>query len=206
VLFSIVSCQLLSNTCSSFAVDNLIELAEDKGYGIAYIYLQYQDSERQTPIHILKCLLKQLAEQNSEVWKMTKSLRDRLTKEHKVPSAPNVEVLLHYALSRFSRVFIALDALDETHDMKTLKPLLESISKLKAAGAEFILTSRHDSSLVRDAMASEMSSKVELQPSYEDMKAYIEDYIDRDPQAKRLIKADVRPGIVESLTAGANGM
>ena len=112
---------------------------------------------------------------------MTKSLRDRLINEHKVLSAPNVEVLLYYALSRFSRVFIALDALDETYDMKILKPLLESISKLKVASAEFILTSRHDSSLMRDAMALEMSSKVELQPSYEDMKAYIEDYIDRDP-------------------------
>jgi hypothetical protein len=168
--------------------------------------LQYQDSERQIPVQILRCLLKQFAEQNSHVWKTTKIFRDRLANEHKSPSVQNVETLLSHAFSKFPKIFIALHALDETNDLKTLKPLLGSISRLNAAGAHFILTSRHDSSDIRDAMVREKATKMELQPSYDDMKAYIEDYIEHDPQAKRLLKEDVRPEIVDSLTARANGM
>ena len=64
---------------ASIVIDHLWNGVRKDGIGIAYIYCDYLKHGKQTPIHLVGSLLKQLAEQQNP---MSESLRNYY-KEHK---------------------------------------------------------------------------------------------------------------------------
>ncbi|KAH8703510.1 putative ankyrin repeat-containing protein [Talaromyces proteolyticus] len=186
---------------SSFIIDHLFSLTATSTYGVAYIYLEFQESTRQTSHFILSCLLKQLADQNDAVMDYVKSRKRILDIEHRVLSTQDIIDCLIASVSMYERIFIVIDALDEQGDIKLREQLLQDLHKIVHVGAFCYVTSRPN---IRGSFRD--VEHLEIQPADEDIRAYVEDYIDNHPSARALLGQSFREKVVDRLTECADGM
>lgn len=76
---------------------------------------------------------------------------------------------------------------------------------MESVGIRLFLTSREHPEDIQDSLQS--SPKVELSAKNEDIKIYIEQKIDENPRARRLIsQGNCKDRIIEQLQQSANGM
>ncbi|KAJ5168924.1 uncharacterized protein N7482_004518 [Penicillium canariense] len=97
---------------TSIVIEELQDRASKCGVGIAFCYFNFR--EKTTQDEILAMMLHQLVEQNPNIFPVS----DRLYKENKTgttrPTALSLLSTLESAVRAFPRVFIVLDALDES--------------------------------------------------------------------------------------------
>jgi Cdc6-like AAA superfamily ATPase len=101
---------------TSIVVDDLCtKFHNDASVGIAYLYCNYQPQQEQTPEDLLSSILKQLAQDQPAVLPDVKSLYERHRIKGSRPSLDEIIRVFHSTVQLYSRVFIAIDALDEYH-------------------------------------------------------------------------------------------
>jgi hypothetical protein len=85
----------------------------DASVGIAYIFCNYQPQQEQNPEDLLLSLLKQLALDQPAVPTEVRHLYERYSSKGARPVLNEIIRALHSTTQLYSRVFIAIDALDE---------------------------------------------------------------------------------------------
>ncbi|KAK4971240.1 hypothetical protein LTR28_013361 [Elasticomyces elasticus] len=170
--------------------------------GIAFVYCNYKEVE-QNAASLIASLLQQLVEQQPSMPDSVRSLCEVHMRQRTRPGLAELSTLLQNTANQFSKVFVVVDALDESPE-ETRRELIVEILKLRQ-DLHFIATSRHNADtehLFRDA------SLLEIRADDADVESYVHGQIDRGDRLGRFVQADpsLREKIVEGIVSKAQGM
>jgi hypothetical protein len=99
---------------TSIVVDDLYNrFHNDATVGIAYVYCNFRQQDKQKVDHLLASLLKQLAESQPSLPASVRDLYDRHKAKRTQPSLDEISRVLQSVAAIYSRVFLIIDALDE---------------------------------------------------------------------------------------------
>lgn len=174
---------------------------------MAYTYFDYKEQDSQKPTHVLASLVKQLSIQKSgsDIPAEVEKLYDTLEPKSKEPSLEELYETLVAISGSFTKVFIVPDALDECHQINQRKELLPLIHRLGQSGINLFLTSRQYPVDIQDSFCN--ASKIEIVAHQEDLEIYIEEKIDDNPRAKKLVlKTKCKERIISELIECSKGM
>ena len=126
---------------ASVVIDHLWNKFLNEDTGVAYIFCNYKAQLEQTPVNLIASLLKQLSQGKGAVPEELKSFYQRCIKKGTKATLEEMVQMLHAELSRFSQVFVVIDALDECSDLKILLDHIHVIQALPIVN--LMVTSRH---------------------------------------------------------------
>lgn len=188
-------------------IDDIRDKAATANYGVIYVYFDYNEQDRQKPIHVFASLVKQLATQipGPHIHPRLEGLYDNLESGVKRPTLEQLYSTLLAMSTSFSRVFCVFDALDECHPVNQRSELLPLIRRMEADGFSLFVTSRPYPEDV--AVCFHDVSRIELLATKEDMKRYIVEKFNGNSRLKLLIQMPQRKErIISELADCAGGM
>lgn len=162
-------------------IDDLItRFSVEKDVGIAYLYCNFRRGDEQKPDDLLASLIKQLVQRQSSLPDNVKALYHHHTRKQTRPSFEEVSKALTLIAAMYSRVFIAIDALDEYRGSNAdWSRFLSEILKLQGnTGVNLFVTSRPIPEIIEN-FAESLS--VEIHASNEDVARYLDSQIPHMP-------------------------
>lgn len=186
-------------------IDHFLKEATTKKYGVAYMYFEYKEREQQTPMNILASVVRQLAAQIPTLPTEIEALYDRLESKGGRLNFEGLYTALTATLKSFDQVFLVFDALDECDARGQRRELLPLFHRMKKSGASLFVTSRQYPEDIQESFRD--AAKIELSPKEEDIGAFIQQRIDEDARARRLVRqAKCENRIVSELVDTSQGM
>ena len=182
---------------------NALQAVGGEHVGVAYIYCNYSEVEKQSPMNLLKSILQQLASRKRE---MIEELTEAYKKHSKDGTALTLHEccrLLQASSSCFSKVYLVIDALDECAEV-TRDTLFAELQKIKPQ-ISVLITSRHTFS---DCYDPQSALRIEIEADVLDIRQYLETRITESTKLQALIKKDkdLREDIVSGIANKAKGM
>ena len=185
-------------------MDYLQTTMKSDDVAVAFVFCGYKERD-QTPTHLLKSLLSQLACQNTQI---SEDLTDCLTKCANSGSPPSWEDcvrLLKVECNRFQKTFIIADALDELKEAQRTRSSFVAVLRALPARTNIMITSR--------PLDLEMRY---LEPTYElsisatdfDIQKYVSSRIEKSLVLRELIGASeyLEDAILNAVVERTNGM
>lgn len=172
-----------------------------------YVYFDYNEQDRQKPIHVFASLVKQLATQipGPHIHTHLESLYDSLESGVKRPTLNELYDTLLTMSASFTRVFCIFDALDECHPENQRRELLPLIRRMEGDGFSLFVTSRPYPEDV--SVCFHDVPKIELLATKEDIKRYIVEKFNGNSRLKLLIQTPARKEkVISELADCAGGM
>lgn len=186
-------------------IDHILGLAQTVNYGVGYVYFDYMERDQQKPIYVLASFLKQLAGQIPSICKELEIFYDKLLAQQRRPRFEELYTILLATIKSFSRVFLIFDALDECDQEDQRKELLPFFHRLANYGISVFLTSRPHPDDIHSSLHN--ATMIELSAKKEDIGSYIQQRIEDNPRAKRLVEqGNCKDRIVSELTESVKGM
>lgn len=190
---------------SSTVIDFLREQAPAENYGVAHIYFNYKEQKQQRPIDVLASFVKQLAFQLKDLPQEIRNLHIKCTEAGERPTFEELYTVLITTHKSYAQTFFVCDALDECDQRSQRRELLSLFHCMGENGMSVFMTSRQHPEDIQDSFRK--SAKIELQAKEEDMRRYIEQKINDNPRAKRLVRqGKCQDKIIAELTGCAKGM
>lgn len=189
---------------SSIVIDYLQTLIRGENVGIAYIFCDHRSKLEQTPVNLIASLLKQLLQERRCIPHNLKSLYQLHSQKQTRPILDEVVKIFLSETSKYSRVFLVIDALDECPDDDGRRQVvLSKIRAIQAVGTiNLMITSRF---IPKIAQEFQKSIQLEVRASDDDVHRYLEGQMFR---MVRSVKRDVRlqETIKNSIAGAVNGM
>lgn len=187
-------------------IDHFKGKARAEKYGVAYIYFDYNEEAKQSPIWVLTSLAKQLSSQLPEIPKELEEEYDKQARN--LGGKPTFEFTYSalVAISKlFTRTIIICDALDECNLANRQRELLPLFHRMGRNGIKLFLTSRQHPEDIQVSLHD--SAKIELCAMNEDIKRYVQQKITENPRINGLLKrAGCENRIIPDLISCAKGM
>jgi hypothetical protein len=179
---------------TSIVVDSLMaHLGADETIGIAYFYCDFQQTHEQTAEDILASLSKQLLHGQPSLPGSVMSLYDTHVALGTRPSFGEVSTMFRSVIALYSKVFILIDAIDETSTVCRHKLLPEILDQQHKAN--LFVTSRFIPEVSQKFV---MSTQLEICASKEDVESYVETHMKSlpcfDDWSQKLCE-EIRPGV-----------
>lgn len=173
---------------SSLVIDRLKSItASSANCGLAYIYFDYIEKNRQRLVDIMGSLIKQLS---TQALSFPDEIRELYSNSQRERRRPNLEELYRVFLTicaTFSRVFLVFDALDEWDQDDGRVYLLTLFQRLLGGHQiRIFLTSRPYSEDIQRYFNH--APKVEISAHQEDIGIYISKKVGENARAGRLIR------------------
>ncbi|KJK95155.1 hypothetical protein H633G_00958 [Metarhizium anisopliae BRIP 53284] len=189
---------------TSVIVDELTKrFSKDTSTGIAYIYCNFREQEKQNVDNLVASLLKQLTGSQSSVLESLKIVRDSHRPNGTRPPLGDIRRLLQSAASAYSRIFIIVDALDECRESRGFQTdfLSELFNFQSQTGANLFATSRLVQEIA-DKFKGGMS--LEIRAMDEDVQTYLNSQMYRLPLVEN--KTDLQAKIKVTIAAAVHGI
>ena len=154
--------------------------------GLAYVHLDYKQRVEQSYEVILASLVKQLIKPSSVILEMLQTLYNSVKDPQDTQAGPEVvQQLLNEAVQDFDRIYLIIDAFDESDSVETHERLSELITYLQGRPCEIkvLITSRGRPSTIRPSVILRQSPPSrepvfqELSATPDDIRTYIESRI-----------------------------
>ncbi|KAL8998031.1 MAG: hypothetical protein Q9188_006185 [Gyalolechia gomerana] len=171
--------------------------------GIAFLYCNYKDPQKQTALNILGCLLQQLMLQSAYIADEVAECFERHRTAKTLPSISEYSSLLQSAVGYFTQTIFVVDALDECLD-ETRDIIFEEISKIPR-GLSILVTSRHALNILH---GSQTTITVKLKANDMDITRYLEARVNKSKLLRAQISKDksLHDYLVSSIVGKAKGM
>ncbi|KAJ4859190.1 ankyrin repeats (3 copies) domain-containing protein [Trichoderma breve] len=169
--------------------------------GITYVYFNYNKQEDQDFQKLLASLLKQLAGGLHPFPESTKELYHEHSKKRTRASLVELETDLRCVMTKYSEVFIILDALDECQFFE-LNLFLSALFELQKEHRIRILTTSRPIPEVMDRLNNLNIIKLQIRAETSDVTKYIEAHIDRLPKVARespILRDEIKADISEAV-------
>jgi len=154
---------------SSAIIDHLQNKFSEEDIGIAFIYCNYKEQEEQTIGNLMRSLLQQLLQRRSLPAELYTLYQRHTIQKIRLTISESLE-LLHAELSRCSRAFIIVDALDEcSDDNGSRSALVEELFNLPTT-TSLMMTSRHVASIQAKL---NQARRLEIRASDTDVRIYL---------------------------------
>jgi hypothetical protein len=187
-------------------VNRLREQFKDKAkFGIAYIYCNYKEKDAQTPVNLIASLWMQLVEDHGSLSTDVKDLYEECVKRGTRPPLSAVSRVLQSEITKYLKVFVVLDALDEYSESDgTRKLFLTEIRRL-IPNISLLVTSRDIANI---ELEFQNAARLEIRANDEDVRSYLKSRIEGQPQLARHIEKDatLQDAILDTIVKKANGM
>jgi ankyrin repeat domain-containing protein 50 len=173
--------------------------------GIAFIYCNYKEKDKQTVIGLIASLLRQLVERHDNIPDEVQELyASRLALKTR-PGLMDYSKILQLIAAKYSKVFLVIDALDESNESHgTRSGLIKEIRKLPR-NLHFLCTSRHIPDIEQQFGGSICQ---EVRASDIDVERYLVERIEQSARLNRHVTAD--PSLLNAITSNvvvkADGM
>jgi Cdc6-like AAA superfamily ATPase len=171
------------------------------GMGWAYSCCYFRREQDETP-HLLRWVINQLCRQMKEVPVEVRELYDAGGQ----PTTADLVIALAAALRNFQRVYLVIDALDESLNRQNLLNfLIEIINDNNFEKVQLLAMSRKEIDIERAIL--EVSSDISLSNSHvdKDIRVYIQNHLREDRKFSRWPE-ELRAEIEAALVKGAKGM
>ncbi|KAL5378431.1 hypothetical protein DPSP01_009188 [Paraphaeosphaeria sporulosa] len=189
---------------AAIVIDHLLKSVQSSSVGVAYVYCNYKAQEEQDVYGMLAAILKQLVQGRPStagpVERLHKQHADRGTK----PSLEETLGALKEILSKYSAVYIVVDALDECRaNDGTRRQFLAKLRDLQAGQDVRLMATARFIPEVEDAFRD--TAWLEVRASKEDVKRFVAGQIHRLP---RCVQRDLalQATIQERLAEAVDGM
>ncbi|KAF8246353.1 hypothetical protein K440DRAFT_553495, partial [Wilcoxina mikolae CBS 423.85] len=204
----------------SIVIDHLAAVFPESNVGIAYVHCDYK-AEAQTPAGLLSSLIRQLAEQLPVLPQEVKLFREAYidgTRRARMPalkssSGCNTEELsqlLLSVISKFTTVFILVDAFDELpeldHNGRRSRDELASVFRSISETTKLLVTSRPHQDFERRFFID--CPRIDIRASLEDVRSYVESSMQQHPNLHTLTlkDPDLKRDICDKISENAGGM
>lgn len=172
---------------------------------VAYIYLDYSETEDQTAVNIVGSLVRQLVQRRAAIPDQILSLyKDHSKMNRRLNLTDTTKLLQSECLSRH-RTFIVVDALNEcSANNGTQENIINVLSRLSPS-THIMLTSQSDVAVVEKIPNA---VQLEIQAANTDIAAYIETRLEEDSLLRRHIRGDteLKALITTRLVQNAKGL
>lgn len=194
---------VLTEMNSSYLIEFLQSIVNGSDFRLAYIYLDYKESAKQTPAKLLGSLLRQLAASGLPLPINIAASYEAHRAGSTLPSFGECTELLCKIVSDYSKVFIVVDALDECSESS--RNMLLKALRLLQPHACILLTSRQLPSIERQLGEA---TRLEIKAKSDDIEHYLHDRISESEMIKSFVAKDPRlcSNIVSTIAAKAEGM
>lgn len=190
---TIITSIVIENLCNKFQVNDV---------GIAFIYCSYKNEQEQKFDKLMLSLLKQLVQQRHDLPLEIQPLYQRHITRGTRPSIKEVTEVLRSVMTCYSRVFIIVDALDESTKTDR-EQLLEELFRFQSqVQVNIFATSR---SLPEIAIHFNINESLEIRASEEDVRRYLENHTWRFPRFV-LQNPDLQKDIISQIVNVVDGM
>ena len=186
----------------SFIINTLQSIGNSH-MGVAYIYCNYNEVEKQNPTNLMGCVVQQLFMRKPGLISKLEEAYDKHCQTGTPPSMIDCCQLLQTAAAVFPNIFVVIDALDECAEV-TRETVFDKIREVLPT-ARLLITSRH-------AFGSQFevrhSFRVGLQANEVDIENYLHDRIKGCKSLQVHIKrnGDLHGRIVSGILDKTNGM
>ncbi|KAJ7167388.1 ankyrin repeat-containing domain protein [Mycena crocata] len=187
---------------ASVVVDHLAKATENDNVGVACIYLSHKDTDTQTPYNLLAAVWRQLVLRKpiaagSKVQELFRAHSEKRTR----PELAEIDEVLRSAVIEWTKVYIVVDALDETPEGNR-HTLLNYLTNLGPAVC-LMLTSRHDVSLPKIN-----ADTLEIRVPEGDIQTYLKEQINRSTRLTSVLagNSELRDEIVSKVQSNADRM
>ena len=187
---------------ASSIIDSL-QQSEHFRVGIAFIYCNYNESEKHTAENFMGVILQQICLQNAETADELISCYEAHRRSKTRPSFEELSKLLVRAAGHLPRLYLVIDAVDEC-PVDTRDLVLGVIRRLYPA-VSLVMTSRNAAGQL-SASSEEMF--VEVIANDGDIQSYLQDRMDLSVALRGHLERDsqLREQIVDSISIKARGM
>ncbi|TVY81572.1 putative ankyrin repeat protein [Lachnellula suecica] len=189
---------------ASTVINDLEKLFEKQDVGIIYLYCNYRRMLEQTVLNLLGSLTQQLAQQRPGISADLETLYQKHADKKSRADMEEILGLLRSEASRFSRVFIVVDALDECINSHDSRDILGSslLDLSSSANVNVLITSRFIPGVT---YAFENCNQLEIRAEVEDVKTYVQGNITRMPKFV-LRNNELQDTIIEAIANAVDGM
>ncbi len=178
---------------SSIIISHLQSSFKGKDVAVTCLFCNYRDRVAQTAEIFMANLLKQVIQQKTTISPELKDLYNEREKHR--PTFAELARLFSHEISRFSKTFVLIDALDETSEHEDIRRLL--LSELQTQPINLLVTSRYEKSIEQRL---EKAEHLEIRATAADVQTYVEARIPSEHLLARHIKAD--PALEETIIDG----
>ncbi|KAH0538579.1 hypothetical protein FGG08_004829 [Glutinoglossum americanum] len=189
----------------SFIINFLQQNFDKTDIGIAYIFCNYKEAEKQTPTNLMADLLRQFLLRKSVIPGELKALYESHALKRTRPSLGEFSRLLQVAAGGFSKIFVVIDALDECPETGEIRDiLLDQIRSLQPK-ISLLVTSRHISNI---ELQLQSAVRLEIRATDEDITNYLKGRISSSNILEGHIRKDpiLLDIITSTIAAKARGM
>lgn len=190
----------------SSVIEHTASLAvQNSGIGVAYFYCTFNDAASQEPLNILGSIIAQLARKQPSLLHHLESLFEQNEAKFANFTLSDLEKILQSCLASFDRVYIFIDAVNESGSAKNI---IGSISRLaRFSGKVFVLLTSIE--VIHDSASKESfrSTVITLRP--DDISAAVEIVIESSLRHRfnhLSINSALRKKIRTTLVGQADGM
>ena len=161
---------------ASLVIDHLHRIPGAENVVTAYIYCDYGKKEEQTPVNLIASVTKQLLQHQMSIPEDVQKIYQRHHSKGTQPSFEEVLEMTGSSMSRFSRINLIVDALDELWNTGQVRQNL--IGRLRSLQDlhhfSLMTTSRYIPYLILDFS---QPLHVDVQASPEDIRKYVEGHV-----------------------------
>ena len=186
---------------SSIIIDRLQSEYKDKNVAVTCLFCNYRDRAAQSAEIFMANLLKQVIQQKRAV---SPELRDLYNeRERRRLTFAKTAKLFSQEISHFSKVFVVLDALDETSEHEDIRRLV--LAELQGLPINLLVTSRYEKSIEQRLGKAE---HLEIRATAADVQTYVKARIPSEHLLARHIQADpsLEDTIVNGIVEKSQGM
>jgi ankyrin repeat protein len=190
---------------TSIVVDYLYtKFQEDMDIGIAYLYCDFRQQDRQKVERLLASLLKQLAQGLPYLPESVKSLYDSHKDKRTQPTFNEISGALQSVSALYSRIFIAIDALDECQasDGCRTRLLTEIFAFQEKSRTNIFTTSRF---IPEISEHFKDSIQLEIRANDHDVQRYLEGHMSQLPRCV-LSSSELQDEIKAEIIRAVDGM
>ncbi|KAJ6587974.1 hypothetical protein B0H19DRAFT_923286, partial [Mycena capillaripes] len=186
----------------SKVVDHLKAEYKNTKTGVAFIYVDHKEAQNQSPEIVLSGLWRQLIHP-IDIGHLAKDLYRQFLEEQIDPLRDEVFAVLCQAITRFSKVYIVVDAMDE-YPERQKEILLEYLARMGPT-VNLMITSR--THVIPDSSLPNLDT-MKICANEDDIRSYVEAQIKESPRLKRHIQDDpkLREEIHSNITGTGDGI
>ena len=186
---------------SSIIINRLQSKYEKENVAVLCLFCNYRDRAAQSAEIFMANLLKQVIQQNQS---FSKAIRDTYNKrKNGRPEFAELATLFSHEIGRFSKVFVLIDALDETSEHEDIRRLV--LPELQKLSINLLVTSRYEKAI--EQRLGEVQ-RLDVWATAADIQTYIKARIPSEYLLKRHIQADptLEETIVNKVIEKSQGM
>ena len=177
----------------------------EENRAFAFLYCNYKERVQQTFSNLISSLTRQLIQHGRTIPSELRRLYQCSLDKQIRPSRQELLGLLTTVGSKFSSLYIVIDALDECDDTEEIRRCLVSTLCKALPRANLLVTSRRVPDI---EVQFNDHPRLEITATDEDIRRYVSDQILRKPTLKRHIKddSDFREFIIKTIGFKSKGM